>query len=169
MSMSLHAVTVPAFARTLANLKAVLAKAKDHALAHKIEEGVFIDARLYPDMFPLSQQVRIATDIARGCVARLAGEEPPSYEDNERTFDDLMARIDRTVDYMRSLSEERFDGAETRAITRPLRGQPHAFTGANYALQFATPNVYFHAATAYDILRHNGVPLGKADFLGVLD
>lgn len=169
MSMSLHQVTVPVFAKTLENLKAVLAKAKAHALEHKIEEAVFVNARLYPDMFPLSRQVQIATDIARGCVARLAGVEPPSYEDTEQTFDELAARIDRTLDYMRGLDEKQFEAAEAREITRPLRGQPHTFTGANYALQFATPNVYFHTATAYDILRHNGVPLGKADFLGALD
>ena len=169
MSMSLYAVTVPVFVRTLTNLKAVLQKAKAHAFDHKIEESAFVNARLYPDMFPLSRQVQIATDIARGCAARLAGVEPPPFEDNEQTFDDLASRIDRTIEYMRSLPEQQFDAAETRAITRPLRGEPHAFTGVNYALQFAMPNVYFHAATAYDILRHNGVPLGKADFLGALD
>jgi hypothetical protein len=169
MSMSLYPVTVPVFVKTLANLRAVLEKAKAHALERKIEEAVLVDARLYPDMFPLSRQVQIATDIARGCAARLAGVEPPSYEDKERTFDDLTARIDRTIDYMRGLDEKQFEGADTREITRPLRGQPHTFTGANYLLQFATPNVYFHTATAYDILRHNGVPLGKSDYLGTLD
>ena len=169
MSIPLYAVSVPVFAKTLTNLKAVLEKAKAHALEHKIEEAAFINARLYPDMFPLSRQVQIATDIARGCVARLAGVEPPSYEDKEQSFDDLAARIDRTIEYMRGLDERQFDDAETREITRPLHGEPHTFTGANYLLQFATPNVFFHTATAYDILRHNGVPLGKADFLGKLD
>ena len=169
MSMSLYPVTVTVFTKTLSNLKAVLAKAKAHALEHKIEEAALVDARLYPDMFPLSRQVQIATDIARGCAARLAGVEPPSYDDNERSFDDLAARVDRTIDYLRGLDEKQFDGADTREITRPLRGQPHTFTGVNYALQFGVPNVYFHAATAYDILRHNGVPLGKGDFLGTLD
>lgn len=169
MSMSLYAVTVPVFARTLSNLRSVLERAKAHALEHKIEDSAYVNARLYPDMFPLSRQVQIATDIARGCAARLAGVEPPAFEDKEQSFDDLVARIDRTVEYMRSLPEQQFDDAETRAITRPVRGQPHTFTGVNYALQFAVPNVYFHAATAYDILRHNGVPLGKADFLGKLD
>jgi len=120
-------------------------------------------------MLPLPRQVQIATDIARGASARLAGQEPPPYEDNEQTFDDLIARIDRTLAYIKALDEKAFDAAETREITRPVRGEPHKFTGANYLLQFATPNVYFHAATAYGILRHNGVPLGKADFLGVLD
>jgi uncharacterized protein len=169
MSMSLYQVTVPVFVKTLTNLKSVLQKAKAHALEHKIEEAAFVNARLYPDMLPLSRQVQIASDIARGCAARLAGVEPPAYEDKEQSFDELAARIDRTIDYMHGLDEKQFDGAETRPITRPLRGQPHTFTGANYALQFATPNVYFHTATAYDILRHNGVPLGKADYLGTLD
>ena len=169
MPVSLYQVTVPVFAKTLTNLKAVLAKAKAHALDHKIEEAAFVNARLYPDMLALSRQVQIATDIARGCVARLAGVEPPAYEDKEQTFDELAARIDRTIDYMRGIEEKQFEGADAREITRPLRGQPHTFTGANYALQFATPNVYFHTATAYDILRHNGVPLGKADYLGKLD
>lgn len=169
MSLPLHQVSVTVFVKTLGNLKFVLEKAKAHALDHKIEEAAFVNARLYPDMFPLSRQVQIATDIARGCAARLAGAEPPSYEDREQSFDELIARINRTVDYMRGLDEKAFEGGESREITRPVRGQPHTFTGANYLLQFAMPNVYFHAATAYDILRHSGVPLGKADFLGTLD
>lgn len=169
MSISLYQVTVPVFVKTLANLQAVLAKAKAHALDHKIEESVFVNARLYPDMLPLARQVQIATDIARGCAGRLAGAEPPSYEDKEQSFDDLAARIARTIDYMNGLDEKQFDGAETREITRPVRGQPKTFTGLNYLLQFATPNVYFHTATAYDILRHNGVVLGKADYLGAMD
>ncbi len=169
MPLSLHQVTVPVFAKTLSNLKAVLDKAKAHALEHKIEEAVYINARLYPDMLALSRQVQIATDIARGAAARLAGVEPPAYEDKEQSFDDLAARVQRTIDYMTGLDVKAFDDAATREITRPIRGQPHTFTGANYLLQFATPNVYFHTATAYAILRHNGVPLGKADYLGVLD
>jgi uncharacterized protein len=169
MPLSLHQVTVPVFAKTLSNLKAVLDKAKAHALDHKIEEAVYINARLYPDMLALSRQVQIATDIARGAAARLAGVEPPAYEDKEQTFDDLAARVQRTIDYMTGLDVKAFDDAATREITRPIRGQPHTFTGANYLLQFATPNVYFHTATAYAILRHNGVPLGKADYLGVMD
>ena len=169
MPLSLHQVTVPVFAKTLSNLKAVLDKAKAHALEHKIEEAVYINARLYPDMLALSRQVQIATDIARGAAARLAGVEPPTYEDKEQSFDDLAARVQRTIDYMTGLDVKAFDDAATREITRPIRGQPHTFTGANYLLQFATPNVYFHTATAYAILRHNGVPLGKADYLGVMD
>ena len=169
MAMSLYQVTVPVFVKALSNLRSVLEKAKTHALDHKIEEAAFMQARLFPDMLPLPRQVQIATDIARGASARLAGQEPPPYEDNEQTFDDLLARIDRTLAYIKGLDEKALDGAETREITRPVRGQPHTFTGLNYLLQFAMPNVYFHCATAYGLLRHNGVPLGKADFLGTLD
>ena len=169
MTMSVYEITVPVFVKALSNLKGVLEKAKTHALDHKIEESAFIGARLYPDMLPLSRQVQIATDIARGAGARLAGLEPPPYEDNEKTFDDLAARVQRTIEYLKALDAKQFDGAQARELTRPVRGEPHKFTGANYLLQFATPNVYFHAATAYAILRHNGVPLGKADFLGALD
>ena len=169
MSLSMHEASVTAFTKTLSNLKAVLQKAKAHALELKIEEAVYTQARLYPDMLPLSRQVQIATDIARGAAARLAGNEPPAYEDNEKTFDDLVARVERTIDYMAKLEAAKFDDAATREITRPVRGQPHTFSGINYLLQFATPNVYFHTATAYGILRHNGVPLGKADYLGTLD
>jgi hypothetical protein len=168
MSLSMHHLSVVVFTKTLSNLGRVLEKAKAHALEHKIEEVVYTSARLYPDMFPLSRQVQIATDIARGATARLSGVEPPAYEDKEQTFDDLIARVQRTIDYMASLDTKSFENAETREIIRPVRGEPHKFTGANYLLQFAQPNVYFHAATAYNILRHNGVPLGKADFLGAL-
>jgi len=169
MSLSMHQASVAPFNKMLSNLKGILEKAKAHALEHKIEESVYTSARLYPDMLPLARQVQIATDIARGAAARLAGIEPPVYEDNEKTFDDLTARIQRTVDYMSALDTAAFDDAATRAITRPVRGQPHTFTGTNYLQQFAVPNVYFHAAMTYGILRHNGVPLGKADFLGTLD
>jgi hypothetical protein len=169
MSIPIYDVCVPVFVKTLSNMKDVLDKAKAHALEHKIEERAFVDARLYPDMFPLSKQVQIATDIARGCVARLAGREPAKYEDNETSFDDLMARTTRAIGDMQSTDPAAFEGAATRELTRPIGGQPHTFTGLSYLLQFATPNVYFHTATVYDILRHNGVPLGKADYLGKLD
>ena len=169
MSLSMHQLSVTVFSRALSNLKVVLEHAKAHALEHKIEEAVYINARLYPDMLPLSRQVQIASDIARGAAARVSGVEPPSYEDKEQTFDDLIARIQRTIDYMAGLDVKNFDAAAAREITRPVRGEPHKFTGSNYLLQFATPNVYFHAAMAYGILRHNGVALGKADFLGTLE
>jgi hypothetical protein len=169
MSISLYAVSVPVLAKTLVNLKAVLEKAKAHALEHKIEESAFINARLFPDMFPLSRQVQIATDIARGCVARLAGNEPAKYEDNEKSFDDLIARTTRAIGDITTVDAAALEGAATRELTRPIGGKPHTFTGLSYLLQFATPNVYFHTATTYDILRHNGIPLGKSDYIGKLD
>ena len=169
MPLSMHQLSVTVFVKTLSNLEGVLEKAKAHALEHKIEEAVYTGARLYPDMLPLSRQVQIATDIARGAAARLSGVEPPAYEDNEKTFDDLVARVRRTIDYLKALDAANFDDAAAREITRPVRGEPHQFTGLNYLLQFATPNVYFHAATAFGMLRHHGVPLGKAHFLGSLD
>jgi hypothetical protein len=169
MAVSIYDISVPVFVRTLSNLKAVLEKAKAHALDHKIEESALVNARLYPDMFPLSRQVQVATDMARGCGARLSGAEPPSYEDKEQTFDELIARVARTIEYLKGLDQNAFADAATRDITRPVRGKPHTFTGIDYLLQFAVPNMYFHATTAYDILRHNGVPLGKADFIGAVD
>jgi hypothetical protein len=169
MSLSIHQLSVGAFTRMLSNLAAILEKAKAHALEQKIEETVYTNARLAPDMLPLSRQVQIATDISKGAAARLSGVEPPAYEDKEQTFDDLIARVKRTIDYMKGLDAKNFEQAATREIVRPVSGEPHKFTGANYLMQFAVPNVFFHAATAYGILRHNGVPLGKGDFLGELD
>jgi hypothetical protein len=169
MTISIYDVCVPVFVKTLSNMKAVLEKAKAHALEHKIDESALVNARLYPDMFPLSRQVQIATDIARGCVARLAGNEPAKYEDNETSFDDLIARTTRAISDITSVGPAALEGAATRELTRPVGGKPHTFTGLSYLLQFATPNVYFHTATTYDILRHNGVPLGKSDYIGKLD
>ena len=166
MAISIYDISVPVFVRTLSNLKAVLEKAKAHALDHKIEESALVNARLYPDMFPLSRQVQVATDMARGCGARLTGVEPPSYEDKEQSFDDLIARVARTIEYLKGLDANAFADAAAREITRPVRGKPHTFKGIDYLQQFAVPNMYFHVTTAYDILRHNGVPLGKSDFIG---
>ena len=169
MPLSMYEATVPPFVKTLTNLKAVLEKAVAHAQAKKIEETVLLNARLYPDMFPLADQVRIATDIARSAATRLTGGEPPKYEDDEKTFAELMSRIDRAIGDLKALDPKKFDGTDTQKITRPVRGEPHTFTGLNYLMQFATPNVYFHATTAYDILRHNGLEIGKMDYIGKFD
>ena len=169
MPLSMYEACVPACTRTLAQLKAVLEKAHADAQTRKIDETVLVQARLYPDMLPLARQVQIATDMARGGAARLAGGEPSKEEDNETTFAELTARVDRTLAFLATLKPEQFAGAETREITRPVRGQPKTFTGVNYLQQFIVPNLYFHTVTAYAILRHNGVALGKADFLGKLD
>jgi hypothetical protein len=169
MTISMYQASVPVFARRLSALKAVLAKGAAHAAARKIDESVFINARLYPDMLPLKAQVFIATDFARGTLARLAGSEPPKWEDNEATFAELGARVDRAIEAVKSFTAAQIDGSETRAITRPVRGEPKTFTGINFLLQYATPNFYFHVTTAYAILRSNGVEVGKSDFIGALD
>jgi len=169
MSLSMYQASIPVFVRTLSNLKNILAKGAAHAQAKKIDEAAFLQARLFPDMFPFTSQVHIATDMARGGAARLTGNEPPKFEDTEKTFAELIDRVDRTIAYLQSVPAAQFEGADTRTITRPVRGQPHAFTGVNYLQQFILPNLYFHATTAYALLRHGGVELGKADFIGTLD
>jgi hypothetical protein len=168
MTISMYQASVPVFSRGLGNLGAILAKAAAHATATKIEDSVFLNARLFPDMFPLARQIHIATDFARGTTARLAGAEPPKWEDNEATFAELIARVDRAVEAVNSFTAAQIDGSENRSITRPVRGQPTTFTGINYLLQFSLPNFYFHSATAYAILRSNGVEVGKTDFIGPL-
>jgi hypothetical protein len=169
MAISMYQSSVPVFTRLLTNLKAILQKAAAHAQAKKIDESALLQARLYPDMFTLVKQVQLASDFARGTGARLAGKEPPSIEDNEKSFPELIARIDRTLDYLRTLKAGEIDGSEGREIVRPVRGEPKRFTGINYLLQYALPNFFFHTTTAYAILRHNGVEIGKGDFIGALD
>jgi len=169
MAISMYQASVPVFVRMLTNLKNILGKASAFAQSKKIEDSVLLNARLFPDMFPLTRQVHIATDFARGTGARLAGSEPPAYEDNEKTFAELISRVDRTIEYLGTLRSGQIDGSEEREIVRPIRGEPKKFSGINYLLQFALPNFYFHMTTAYAILRHNGVELGKADFIGALD
>ncbi len=168
MTISMYRTSVPVFARGLANLKGVLAKGAAHAAARKIDESALLTARLYPDMFPLTRQIYVATDFARGTVARLAGDEPPKWDDTEATFADLIARVERAHAAVTAYPAARIDGSEDRAITRPVRGQPHTFAGIDFLLTYALPNFYFHSATAYAILRHNGVELGKGDFIGAL-
>jgi hypothetical protein len=169
MTISMYKASVPVFVKGLTNLKAILEKAAAHAQAKKIDETVFAGARLYPDMLPLTGQIQIATDFARGTTARLAGVEMPKWEDNEKTLAELIARVDKTLEYVKPFTAAQIDGSEGKEITRTLRGQPRTFTGINYLLQFALPNFYFHSTTAYALLRHNGVEIGKMDFLGNLD
>jgi hypothetical protein len=169
MAISMYQASVPVFIRMLTNLNGVLEKGAAHAQAKKIEEAVLLSARLYPDMLAFTRQVQIACDFARGTGARLAGKEPPAFDDTEKSFAELAVRVDRSVDYLRTLSAGDIDGSEGREIVRPIRGESKKFTGLNYLLQFALPNFFFHATTAYAILRHNGVEIGKADFIGALD
>jgi hypothetical protein len=162
----MYSLSAPVFVRMLRNLDAVLDKGAAHCAARKIDPAVLVNARLFPDMFPLTAQVRIAGDFAKGAVARLTGNEPPKFEDNEATFDDLKARIAKTIAYVESVRPEQFDGAETRTVTMKMRGEDKSFDGLTYLANIVLPNFYFHVTTAYDILRHNGVELGKKDFIG---
>ncbi|MDF3936182.1 DUF1993 domain-containing protein [Pseudomonas citronellolis] len=166
MSLSIYQISVPVFIRMLGNLSAILAKADAHAQAKSIDPAVLLGARLAPDMFPLSRQVQIASDAAKGCGARLAGIEIPSFADDEKSFADLQARITKTIDFLKGLKPEQFEGAETREITIKTPSRELHFKGLDFLLGFANANFYFHVTTTYAILRHNGVELGKMDFLG---
>jgi hypothetical protein len=162
----MYKASAPRFANILGNLSAILDKAQAHCEARKIDPLVLTGDRLYPDMFPFSRQVQIACDTAKGAVARLAGVEVPKHEDTERTFAELKARIAKTLDFIGSVKPERIDGAEDREIVLAMRSGERRFTGIQYLLGHALPNFYFHVTTAYNILRHNGVELGKLDYLG---
>jgi hypothetical protein len=166
MTLSMYQASVPIFLNTLTALSAVLDKAAAHAAQRKIEPSVLLGARLFPDMFPLVRQVQLTADFAKGAGARLAGIEVPKFADTETTFDELKARIAKTVEFVKTLKPGQIDGSEDRDITIPIGGQPQSFKGQPYLLHFALPNFFFHATTAYDILRHCGVEVGKRDFLG---
>jgi hypothetical protein len=166
MKISMYQASIPTFVRALNNLAAILEKAAAHAEAKKIDPAVLIDSRLYPDMFPLGKQVQIAADSAKGGAARLAQVEPPAYEDNEASFPELVARLRKTVSYLETLKPEQIDGSEDRTVTWKTRSSTKSMQGMPYLLHHVLPNLYFHVTTAYDILRHNGVELGKQDFLG---
>ena len=166
MTLSMYQASAPRFAHTLKSLSAILGKAQTHCDAKKIDPLVLTSARLYPDMFALARQVQIACDSAKGAVARLAGVEIPKHEDTEKTFAELQERIRKTLDFIAAVKPAQIDGSEGKDIVIKLRGNDVAFKGIAYLLGFAHPNFYFHAATAYNILRHNGVEIGKTDFLG---
>ena len=166
MTISMYQASVPTIVRALNNLAAVLEKADQHAAAKKIDPEAFVNARLYPDMFALAKQVQLASDISKGGTARLAQVEPPAFEDNETTFPQLVERVRKTVAYLETLKPEQIDGSEARTVTWKTRSATKSMQGMPYLLNHVLPNVFFHAATAYDILRHNGVELGKQDFLG---
>lgn len=166
MSISMYLASVPPMTRTLTSLRSIVEKAAFHAEARKIDPSVLINARLYPDMFPFSKQVQIATDNAKGSVSRLAGVEPPKYEDNENTFTELAVRLDRTIEYLKTFKAEQIDGSEDRVITLKLHHDTLTFKGMSYLIDYVLPTVYFHVVTAYAILRHNGIEIGKQDYLG---
>ena len=164
--MSMYQSSIPVFLNMLGNLKHILQKGAAHAEAKGIDPSVFINSRLAPDMFPLSRQVQIAGDMVKGCGARLAGIDVPKYEDNETTFAELIQRVEKTMTFLQSLTPAQIDGSEQKAIELVLRTRTLNFTGQDYLQFFVIPNMYFHITTAYDILRHNGVELGKPDFIG---
>ena len=166
MGISMYQASAPRFANTLNNLAAILDKAKAHAGARQIDEQVLTSSRLYPDMFALARQVQIACDTAKGAVARLAGVEIPKHEDTEKTFDELKERIAKTLAFIATVKAAQIDGSEDKDIALKLQGRDVTFKGMQYLLGFALPNFYFHATTTYAILRHNGVELGKRDFIG---
>jgi len=160
----MYALSVPVFDRYLRNLVHILDKGAAYAAERKIDETVLTGMRIYPDMFPLSRQIQIAADFAKGASARLAGVEIPKYEDTEKTFDELKARCQKTYEFLATLKPEQFAGAESKTITITIAGAPREFEGLPYLSHYAFPNFYFHATTAYNLLRHAGVALGKRDF-----
>jgi len=166
MSLTLYQASIPVFVRMLDNLSTILDKAAAHAEAKKIDPAVFVNARLAPDMFPLSRQVQIATDMVKGCAARLAGIEVPRYEDNETTFAELQARIDKTKAFIQSVNASQIDGSEERPITLKFGSRELSFLGQPYLLDFVLPNFHFHLSMTYAVLRHNGVEIGKKDYVG---
>ncbi|HEX6019930.1 MAG TPA: DUF1993 domain-containing protein [Burkholderiaceae bacterium] len=166
MKISMYQASVPRLANLLENLSRILDKAQAHVDAGKIDVRTLMDDRLVDDMYPFSKQVQIACDKARSVVARLAGMEVPAYDDNERTLGELKVRIARTVEFIRSVPAERIDGTEDHDIVLPVTGKETRYKGMQLLLGHSMPNVYFHATTAYNLLRRNGVPIGKRDFLG---
>jgi hypothetical protein len=162
----MYSLSIPVFRRSLTNLSAILDKAAAHAQAHKIDPSVLLQARLYPDMFTFTRQVQLASDFAKGAAARLAGDVPPKYDDVEVSFAELKERIARTLAFLDGFKPDRIDGSEQREIELKGADRTRRFTGLDFLAHFALPNFLFHVTTAYDILRHNGVQIGKSDFLG---
>jgi hypothetical protein len=166
MKVSMYQASVPPIVRSLNNLADILGKAATHAELKKFGPDVLTNSRLFPDMFPLAKQVQIASDISKGGAARLAQVEAPAYEDNEATIQDLVARLRKTVAFLETLKPEQIDGSEGRTVTWKTRTSEKSMQGLPYLFNHVLPNVFFHVTTAYNILRHNGVEIGKQDFLG---
>jgi hypothetical protein len=165
MKISVHSVSVDLLASSLANLSHLLEKGHAHAVARKYDPALLLAARLTPDMFPLTRQVQIATDVAKFGVARLAAVEAPKFEDKEQTFEELRARIARTIDFIKGVPASALEGSEDRAIKVPARERTLEFKGLEYLVRWVIPNAFFHITTAYAILRQSGVEIGKTDFL----
>jgi uncharacterized protein len=166
MTISMYQASVPAFVRALNNLAAILEKGAAHAQARKIDEAVLLGSRLYPDMLPLVRQVQLVSDTAKSGAGRLAGAEFPAYEDKEATFQELVLRLRNTITYLQTLRPEQIDGGEDKTVSWQTRSSTKSMQGLPYLMYHVLPNVHFHVTTAYGILRHNGVTIGKKDFLG---
>lgn len=166
MSLSLYDASIPTFVHSLRALKAILEKAVAHAEARKFDPNVFVSSRLYPDMLPFNRQIQIASDAAKGAAARLSGTEPPKFEDTETTMAELLARVTKTIDYLESFKPAQFEGDDNRVITIKSPRMTLNFTAVNFVRHWALPNFFFHITTAYALLRHGGVDVGKQDFLG---
>ncbi|HJV03505.1 MAG TPA: DUF1993 domain-containing protein [Burkholderiaceae bacterium] len=166
MTLSMYSASVPVFKQILNSLLAILDKAETHATEKKIDPQALLQFRLYPDMLPFTRQIQIACDFAKGCSARLGGVDVPAFEDNERSFAELKARIASTLAFIDTVPQEQIAGSEERAITTGSGEKTKHFTGQTYLLHYALPHFFFHATTAYDILRHNGLDIGKKDFIG---
>ena len=166
MKVSMHAVSADLITNILGNLSWLLQKGEANAASRKFDPAVLLSARLAPDMLPLTRQIQIAGDIAKNSLARLAGQEQPRFEVNETTIEQLRARLARTIDYIKSIPASAFEGSETRDIKVPAGERTLEFKGLDFLQTWVIPNVFFHVTTAYNILRHNGVDLGKADFIG---
>ncbi|HEY0662018.1 MAG TPA: DUF1993 domain-containing protein [Lysobacter sp.] len=167
MSLSMYAASVPVFRQMLGSLSQILRTAETHAAEKKIDPAALLQARLFPDMFPLVRQVQVACDMAKGVSSRLAGAEVPSHEDTEQTFEDLQARIAKTLAVIEGYDAARFDGSEQREIVlRPGTPKERRFDGQSYLLHYGLPQFFFHVTTAYALLRHNGIEIGKQDYMG---
>jgi hypothetical protein len=162
----MYNASIPVMIKMLGNLEAILDKAIAHATARKIDDSAFVDARLFPDMFTFARQIRIATDMSKGAGARLAGIDIPKFDDNEKTLPELKARVCKGMDFLKTLTPAQIDGTEDKTITLTVGGNALNFTGLDYLNSWVLPNFYFHVATAYNLLRHGGVEIGKMDFLG---
>jgi hypothetical protein len=169
MTISMYQSSIPVFIRQLGNLSHLLSKATVHAEAKKIDQSVLVNARLFPDMFSLSRQVQIACDTVKFGAARIAEINPPSFEDNETTFGQLQERINKTIEFLETIKPAQIDDKEALKIFYNSRGKDYNYIGQPYLLNYVLPNLYFHISTAYAILRHNGVEIGKKDYLGNLD
>jgi uncharacterized protein len=166
MALSMYQASVPVFIKTLGNLSGILDKAAAYATAKKVDQSVLLGYRIAPDMLSMVRQVQIACDFAKGASARLAGLDVPGWEDTEKSIDDLKARIAKTIDYCKGFTPAQIDGSEDRDIHAKVAGNPVTYKGQAYLLHSVLPNFFFHTTTAYDILRHCGVEIGKRDFIG---